>query len=99
MFLKSELYKKYHFDESLKICSDFDLYLKLRKSNIKIRVIDKVITNFVADGISTSTDIKNVKRRAKEKYSSYIKNGYSHLYWIECYLWEAFKMLYFKVRS
>lgn len=99
MFLKSEIYKKYHFDESLKICSDFDLFLKLRKSNIKIRVIDKVITNFVADGISTSTDIRNVKRRAKEKYSSYIKNGYSHLYWIECYLWEAFKMLYFKVRS
>lgn len=56
MFLKRELYLRYHFDESFQICSDFDLFLKLRKAMIKIRVIDKIITNFVADGISTSTN-------------------------------------------
>lgn len=99
MFLRTSLYKKYHFNEKYKICSDFDLFLKLRKTNSKIVICDKVITNFVADGVSTSTDSDKVKQRANEKYTSYVENGYSHLYWVECYLWETFKRLYFTIKK
>lgn len=99
MFLKREIYQKYGFDESFKAYADFDLYLKLRKDGTKVRVIDKIITNFVADGISTNTSFKNVLARSKEKYTAYRRNGYGRIYWIESYGWELFKMLYFRIRS
>lgn len=99
MFLKTDIYKKYKFDLSFKAYSDFNLYLKLRKDGTKIEVIDKVIANFVADGISTNAKLKNVMKRAKEKYAAYRNNGYSIFYFIESYGWELFKAVYFKIHS
>lgn len=99
MFLKTNIYKKYYFDESYKVYSDFDLYLKLRKANVKILVIDKIITNFIADGVSTNVGFKNVIERAREKYAAYKHNGYSPIYYFESYGWEIFKSLYFRIRS
>ena len=61
MFLKKEYYQKHMFDESYKIYSDFALYLKLRKDNLKILVLDKVIANFVADGVSTNPSLDKVQ--------------------------------------
>lgn len=99
MFLKREIYQKYKFDELIRTYADFDLYLKLRKINIKIRVIDKIIANFVADGVSTNVNLEKVLLRAKEKYNSYRNNKYSRLYFVEAYGWEICKALYFKIRS
>lgn len=99
MFLKREIYEKYGFDEYFRAYADFNLYLKLRKDGTKIRVIDKVITNFVADGVSTDTNLRNVLSRSKEKYEAYRKSGFSRIYWIESYGWELFKAMYFKIRS
>lgn len=99
MFLKRELYQKYGFDEYFRTYADFHLYLKLRKANVKTRVFDKVITNFVADGVSTNTSVKKVMSRAKEKYEAYRKSGYGRVYLIESYGWEIFKSLYFRIRS
>lgn len=99
MFLKTDIYKKYKFDETFKAYADFNLYLKLRKDGTKIRVIDKVITNFVADGVSTNRDIKKVLERSKEKYTSYLHNGYGKIYFLEAYGWEVLKAVYFMIRS
>lgn len=99
MFLKTDIYKKYKFDETFRAYADFDLYLKLRKDGTKIRVIDKVVTNFVADGISTNRDIKKVLERSKEKYKSYVQNGYGKIYFFEAYGWEVLKAVYFTIRS
>lgn len=99
MFLTRAIYQKYLFDESIPTYADFDLYLKLRRDGTKIRVIDKVITNFVADGVSTDKDIRRVLFRAKEKYTAYRHNGYSPIYWLESYGWELMKNLYFRLRS
>ena len=99
MFLKKEIYQKYGFDESFKAYADFNLYLKLRKDGTKIRVTDKIIANFVADGVSTNTNFKKVLSRAKEKYEAYRNNGYSRIYYFESYGWELFKCLYFSVRK
>lgn len=99
MFLKTDIYKKYKFDETFRAYADFNLYLKLRKDGTKIRVIDKVITNFVADGVSTNRDIKKVLARSKEKYNAYIRNGYGKIYFLEAYGWEVLKAIYFMIRS
>lgn len=99
MFLRREIYQKYGFDEQFRAYADFDLYLKLRKDGTKIRVIDKVITNFVADGVSTNTSLKKVLARSKEKFEAYRKEGYSPVYWAEAYGWEMVKAVYFRVRS
>lgn len=98
MFLKKEYYQKYMFDESYKIYSDFALYLKLRKDNLKIYVIDKVIANFAADGVSTNPSLKLTIMRAKEKYRAYLESGYSRIYFIEAYGWEIFKSAYFIIK-
>lgn len=99
MFLRREIYQKYGFDEYFRAYADFNLYLKLRKDGTKIRVIDKVITNFMADGVSTETSFKKVLGRAKEKYEAYRKSGFGRFYWIESYGWEFFKSIYFQIRS
>lgn len=100
MFLRLDYYKHHMFDESFKVYADFDLYLSLRKMDgIKIKVINEVITNFVADGVSTSTNLHNLVKRMSEKYRAYRKNGYSRLYFFEAYGWEVFKVLYFKLNS
>lgn len=97
MFLRREIYQKFYFDEQFRVYADFDLYLKLRKENISIRVIDKVIANFVADGVSTNTDFRKVLKRADEKYRAYRHNGYSPVYWFEAYGWELIKAVYFRL--
>lgn len=97
MFLKREIYQKYGFDEKFRAYADFDLYLKLRKEKVSVRVIDKVITSFVADGVSTNTNFGMVFKRAEEKYRAYRHNGYSVVYWIESYGWELVKALYFNL--
>lgn len=99
MFLSAGLYKQYGFNESYPSYADFDLYLKMRKKGVKIRVIHKVITNFVADGVSTNPNIKKVLHRAQEKYRAYRSNGYSACYWLEAYGWELFKAIYFTIKS
>lgn len=99
MFLSTQIYKQYGFNEKFRVYADFDLYLKMRKKGVKIRVIDRVITNFVADGVSTNTNMKKVLSRAKEKYATYRENDYSVFYWIESYGWEVFKAIYFTIRS
>lgn len=72
MFLSAKLYKQYGFDERFPAYAGFELYLKLRRKGVKIRVIDKVITNFVADVVGTNTNTKKALGRAKEKYDKRI---------------------------
>lgn len=99
MFLKRDIYQRYGFDEYFRAYADFNLYLKMRKNGTKIRVIDKIITNFVANGVSTDTSFRKVLSRSKEKYEAYRKSGFGRLYWIESYGWEIFKSVYFRIRS
>lgn len=99
MFLRREIYQKYGFDERYRIYADFHLYTKLRKTDIKIRVINEIITNFPADGVSTDITMSKVLKRAREKYNIYRDNGYSVVYWLEAYGWELMKSLYFRIKS
>lgn len=99
MFLCREIYQKYGFDERFRVYADFHLYTKLRKTDIKIRVIPEIITNFLADGVSTDIKMSKVLARAGEKYKIYRDNGYSRAYWLESYGWEIMKSVYFRIKS
>ena len=99
MFLRREIYQKYEIREDYKMCGDFDLYLKLRKDGTKIRVINEVIANYPADGLSTNPSIKLALRRAYEKYNSYRENGYSRIYWLESYGGEAVKNIILRLHK
>ena len=99
MFLRNEIYKKYGFDEKYKTYADFHLYTKLRKTDIKIRIIPEIITNFPADGVSTDVKLRNVLARGREKYRIYRDNGYGRIYWLESYGWEIMKSVYFRMKS
>lgn len=99
MFLKREIYQNYGFDERFKAYADFHLYTKLRKTNIKIKVISEIITNFPADGVSTDVRFSKVLSRGREKYKIYRDNGYGRLYWLESYGWEILKSIYFCLKS
>lgn len=99
MFLRREIYQKYRFDERFRLYADFHLYTKLRKEDVKIRVIPEIITNFPADGVSTDVRMMKVLARAKEKYKIYRDNNYGRIYLLESYGWEIIKSLYFRYKS
>lgn len=98
MFLKKKVYDEFGFDETFKYYADFNLFLKIRKK-VKIKVIDKIVTNFSADGISTSVKFDIVLKRAIEKYKAYRQNGYSFFYLLESFGWEFSKYIYFRIYS
>ena len=79
------------------VLADFNIYLALRKSGTKIRVINEVITNYVAGGFSNDPKIKLVLKRASHRYRVYRTNGYSRIYWLESYGWEFAKMIYMRM--
>ena len=99
MFLRREIYQQYGFDERFRTYADFHLYTKLRKKNVKIKVISEIIANFPADGVSTDVRFKKVLARGREKYRIYRDNGYGRIYWLESYGWEILKAIYFRIKS
>lgn len=100
MFLRRDIHQKNELNGAdYSVCADVDLYLKLRKNGTKIRVIDEVITNYVAGGWSNDPNIKSALRRASEKYRAYRSNGYSRIYWLEVYGWEALKVTYMRLHK
>lgn len=53
IFLKSEIYKNFNFNEKYRIAADTDLLLKLKKEKIKNKFVEEILTNFSLSGIST----------------------------------------------
>ena len=99
MFMRREIYLKYNFDENMSSLTDFDVYLAVRRDGYKIRVIDKIITNYVAGGYSNDPDLRLALRRASNKYKAYRSHGYSWIYWIEAYGWEFIKNIYMRLHT
>lgn len=92
MFVAREVYS-----ERLYACEtiydDFDMYLKFCKEKRNIVILDDVLANFKAGGISNEKNLVRIWRRLNVKYKVYRKNGYSRLYWLECALIEAGKFV------
>lgn len=87
VFLKKEIYDNISlFDESYRIAGDTALLLKLKKENIEFKFIDKIITNFTEEGIS-STNFLNTKLEDTRAYyeageiSTWTRNILVMKYW------------------
>lgn len=91
-FITKEVYGEYKY-RTKTIHDDYDLILRLKKNNVKTVVRNVVIANFTMNGVSHERNLKSAMKRCKIKYSIYRDNGYSPLYWIECFAQEMGKLL------
>ncbi|MCR5756875.1 MAG: glycosyltransferase [Selenomonas sp.] len=99
--VRKELYLENPFDLKYSIYADFDWFLKMRKSNVKITILpsNNVISNFRIGGASINDGLKAALKRANEKYMAYISNDYSRLYCLESYGWEFIKYIFAKINT
>jgi len=100
-FAKKVLYAENPFDKDLKIYSDFEWFIKMRKRHLLIHILPKgkPITNFTIGGTSTGNTFQSMLKRSKEKYKAYRKNGYGRIYFLETYLWEFMKYCFMKMNT
>lgn len=92
-YISKKLYESVGLYKNETIYDDFDLVLRIFKSNAKISVINKPLANFTMNGVSHKKGLKAAFQRANLKYSVYRKNGYSRIYWFECYFLEILKAI------
>lgn len=91
-FITKEIYNNYSY-KTQTIHDDYDLILRLKKAGVRIVVVNKVIANFVMNGVSHDRSVKKAISRMKIKYGIYRDNGYSPLYFFECFLVEFAKLI------
>lgn len=91
-FITQEVYKDYKYRNKT-IHDDYDLILRLKKAGIKTVVRNETIANFTMNGVSHERNIKAAMKRCRIKYSIYRDNGYSPLYFIECFVEEVGKLI------
>lgn len=86
--------RKLHLQYPYKLESlhdDFDFFLKVRKSGLRIAVLNETLANFTMEGISHERRLKAAVARGKCRYRIYRNNGYSRWYLLECVLIEGAK--------
>lgn len=91
-FIHKDMYKKFSYRTDT-IHDDYDLILRLKKAGAKIVVVNEVIANFRMNGVSHERSVKKAMERVAIKYKIYRRNGYSPLYFFECLLVEAGKLV------
>lgn len=90
-FISKKTYEKVGLFRCQNIYDDFDLFLRIRKSNTKTTIKNVLIANFSLGGISNIKNMKELIKRIKFRYNAYIKNGYSSLYIFESLFTEIVK--------
>lgn len=92
-FITAKTYKKFKYKmESM--YDDCDLMLRIRKSNLKVVVINEVLANFRFGGMSTKKDIRDTIERIKLRSKIYFNNGYYNpLYYIDGAVVESAKFI------
>ena len=75
------------------IHDDYDLVLRLKKAGARIVVRNVVIADFTMNGTSHERNLKKAMERVGIKYGIYRDNGYSRLYFFECFMVEMAKLI------
>lgn len=83
----------YHIDN---VHSDYGWYLKALKMGKKVHIINEVLADFYIGGWSSQKSFKNTLKRISLKYQVYKENGYSRLYYLECFAQEMAKLILIK---
>ena len=91
-FITREVYED-HLYKLESVHDDWDLVLRLRRENKKIVVLNEVLANFRAGGVSNKKSLAAALKRGRARYKIYRNNGYSRWYLIECFVIEAAKMM------
>lgn len=91
-FITREMYGKYSYKTET-LHDDYDLILRMKKDNVRICVVNKVLANFRMNGVSHERSLKSALKRARIKYRIYRQNGYSAFYFVECYGVEFLKLI------
>lgn len=93
-FIPRQIYMQYKYKNE-NIHDDWDLILRIRRRlpDCKVCVLNEVLADFRRNGISHEKSWKKALQRARIKYRIYRDNGYSRLYFIECYGMEIAKMV------
>ncbi len=93
MFVKSGWYRKHPF-AGKGLHDDYAFYLKMRRLNCKIVVVNQRMATFRMGGVSNERNWKSVKKRIHDRYRyCYRENGYGRWYLAECVLTEVAKWL------
>lgn len=91
-FVVRDIYDRFKYrNESL--YDDFDLFLKVKRNNYKIVILNEVLANFRFGGISNEKNIVKVIKRIKQRYKIYRMNDFSRFYLFECLAVEMIKYL------
>lgn len=72
---------------------DFEMVTRARKAGKKMITLNEVLANYTFGGMSTKKSVMGAVKRAKMKYATYRKHGYSCLYWFYCVGIEAAKYI------
>lgn len=76
--------------------ADYGWYLKALKMGKKVVIIDDILADFYIGGWSSKKSFKNTIDRISAKYQVYKENGYSRLYYLECFAQEMAKFVLLK---
>jgi glycosyltransferase involved in cell wall biosynthesis len=91
-FITSEMYKRFQYKNET-IHDDYDLVLRIKRSGAKIVVKNEVIADFTMNGTSHERNFSKAVERVRIKYGIYRDNGYSPLYFFECFVVEMAKLI------
>lgn len=96
MFVRTECYEQVGLYRLGNIHNDYEWYLRANKMGKTVRIIDTIITNYPTGGAGSVKSLKNTIKRIGTKYEIYKENGYSRLYFIECFVQEIAKYILLK---
>lgn len=92
-FVAKTVYDELDAFKCIGIHDDFDLFLRIRKARKKIVIKNEVLANFRVGGVSNDKGLKKCVARCKDRYRCYRDNGYSQVYFIECFAIEVAKLI------
>ncbi|MDU4959260.1 MAG: glycosyltransferase family 2 protein [Sporomusaceae bacterium] len=75
MFIRTNLMKKYRYNEKYKIAGDYDLFLRLNKDGCHIKYIDDVIAFYSNGGVGASRNMPRV-HECSESIGSHLPGEY-----------------------
>lgn len=91
-FIARKIYDRYSYRTDT-IHDDYDLILRLKRDNVKTKVVNKVIADFSMNGVSHKRSIRAAVSSIRTKYGIYRRNGYSRFYLFECMIVEIGKLI------
>ena len=96
-FVKRSVLNNKYYNLKYPLYADFEMFLRLKKNNSHIVVINRPMAIFNFGGASTKPRISEAIQRAQERYTVYKDSGYSKFYIFECYLTEFAKYILGKI--